>query len=118
MLAMGLLVGLGTVFASIVAMLEKLGHPGLSSASMVSLLLLIALILIVSVAGGVSVVLMMTRQRESELALVGIVGATRRQQVLVPVLEGIFITVSATTLPVLPSLGKPARQVVAQLAAE
>lgn len=132
-----------------------------------SLLLLIALILIISVAGGVSVVLMMSRQRESELALAGIVGATTRQQVLVPVLEGVIITVTATilavimtaigvavfvsgltalglpvpvvfpwkafaiivgisatvviastTLPVLPSLRKPARQVVAQLAAE
>lgn len=167
MLAIGLLVGLGAITSSIVAMLEQIGHPGLDNASIVSLLLLIALILIISVAGGVSVVLMMSRQRESELALAGIVGATTRQQVLVPVLEGVIITVTATilavimtaigvavfvsgltalglpvpvvfpwtafaiivgisaavviastTLPVLPSLRKPARQVVAQLAAE
>lgn len=112
-------------------------------------------------------VLMMSRQRESELARVGVIGATTRQQVLVSALEGVILTVTAvilaavmtavgmavfvsgvtalelpmpvvvpwselavvlaicaaiviaaTTLPVLPSLRKPARQVVAQLAAE
>lgn len=121
----------------------------------------------VAIAGGVAVVLMMSRQRESELALVGVIGATTRQQVLVSALEGVILTVTAvilaavmtavgmavfvsgvtamdlpmpvvvpwselavvlaicaaiviaaTTLPVLPSLRKPARQVVAQLAAE
>ncbi len=54
-------------------------------------------------SGGVSVLLMMSRQRESELALAGIVGATKRQQVLVPVLEGVIITVTATILGASPS---------------
>lgn len=167
MLAIGLLAGLGTITSSLVAMLEQMGRPGLSGATMLSLLILIALFMIISVAGGVAVVLMMSRQRESELALVGVIGATTRQQVLVSALEGVILTVTAvilaavmtavgtavfvsgvtaldlpmpvvvpwselavvlaicaaiviaaTTLPVLPSLRKPARQVVAQLAAE
>ncbi|MFT4136739.1 FtsX-like permease family protein [Microbacterium sp.] len=169
MMAVGLLVGLGSLTASVIALLEELGRHGLEHTSMLSMLFLIGLILLISMSGGVSVVLMMSRQREAELALAGVVGATRRQQVLVPVFEGVIITVTATllglimtgvgmsvfaagvaaldlgvsgriivpwadlavifavsltvvvaatTLPVLRSLRKPARQVVAQLVAE
>lgn len=129
--------------------------------------MLIALVLIVSISGGISVVLMMSRQREAELALAGVAGATPRQQVLITVFEGVIISITATllglvmtavgmavfisglaalglqapfvvpwgdfagvtlvcaaiviaatTLPILRSLRRPARQVVAQLAAE
>lgn len=169
MMAVGLLVGLGSLTASVMALLDELGRHGLEHVSMLSMLFLVGLILLIAMSGGVSVVLMMSRQRESELALAGIVGATKRQQVLVPVLEGVIITVTATllglvmtavgmavfsagvlaldrgvsarivvpwvdlavifglcsavviaatTLPVLRSLDRPARQVAAQLAAE
>lgn len=166
-LTIGLLVGLGTIVASISVLLASMGHPGLSNATLLSTLTLIALVLIISISGGVSVVLMMSRQREAELALAGVVGATPRQQVLVTVFEGVIITVTATllglamtaigmivfvtglaslglqapfvipwgdfaavtgicavvviaatTLPALPSLRRPARQVVAQLSGE
>lgn len=166
-LTIGLLAGLGTIAASIVRLLESMGEPGIENTTLVSLLVLLGLVLIVSVSGGVSVLLMMSRQREAELALAGVVGATPGQQALVTVFEGIIITVTATllglimtvvgmavfvsgltalgldapivvpwadfgtvtiicatvviaatTLPVLPSLRRPARRVVAQLSAE
>lgn len=166
-LSIGLLAGLGTIVASTVALLASIGHPGIGNTTLASMLVLIGLVLIVAVSGGVSVVLMMSKQREADLALAGIVGATTAQQVLVTVLEGVIITVTATilgivmtvvgmtvfitglagiglhapvvvpwtdfalvtaicatvviaatTLPVLPSLSRPARQVAAQLAAE
>ncbi|MFT4259412.1 FtsX-like permease family protein [Microbacterium sp.] len=169
MMAVGLLVGLGSLSATVSGILQELGKGGLEHASLLSLLFMIGLILLISMSGGVSAVLMMSRQREAELALAGVVGATAKQQVLVPVLEGVIITVTATllglvmmgagmslfsagiialdkgvsgriimpwadlgvifavalvvivaatTLPVLRSLQKPARQVVAQLAAD
>lgn len=167
MMAFGLLVGLGVLVASLEVLLAEMGHPGIEQTTTASILVLVGLVLLVSIAGGVSVVLMMSRQREAELALAGVIGATRSQQVLVTVLEGAIITVTATllgvvmaavglivfvaglgalglaapvivpwgvlggvvlvgasvtiavtTLPVLPSLGRSARVVVAQLAAE
>jgi putative ABC transport system permease protein len=166
-LTIGLLVGLGAIVATTVALLEAMGRPSIGSTTLVSLLVLVGLVLIVSVSGGLSVVLMMSRQREGELALAGVVGATPRQQVLVTVFEGVIITVTATllglvmtavgmvvflvglgamgleaaivvpwgdfaavtavcivvviaatTLPTLPSLRRPAREVAAQLAAD
>lgn len=166
-LTIGLLVGLGTIVASTVALLAAIGHPGIEGTTLVSMLVLIALVLIVSISGGISVVLMMSRQREAELALAGVAGATPRQQVLITVFEGVIISITATllglvmtavgmavfisglaalglqapfvvpwgdfagvtlvcaaiviaatTLPILRSLRRPARQVVAQLAAE
>lgn len=167
MFAVGVLFGLGVLLASTSALLESMGRDGLEQAGMSTLLVFVGLVLLVAIAGGVSVVLMMSRQREAELALAGVVGATPRQQVLMSVFEGLVITgtamvlglvmtavgmvvfvvgmgalglaapvaipwqvlavvvaicaliiVAATTLPVLPSLRRSARTVVAQLAAE
>lgn len=168
-MAVGLIVGLQAIVGSVVAVLDQLEREQIEHAGTGAVLGLIGLVLLISISGGVSVVLIMSRQREAELALAGVVGATRRQQVLVPVFEGVIITVSATilglimaavgmavfvigtntldlgvtapvfipwadltvvmllcaavviaatTLPVLKSLEKPARQVVAHLAAE
>ncbi|MBK7820701.1 MAG: hypothetical protein IPJ61_06400 [Tessaracoccus sp.] len=167
MLTVGLLVGLGFIGASAVELMHSMGYEDVQGVTIVSLLVLIALALVISISGGVSVLLMMSRQREAELALSGVIGATPRQQALIPVLEGVIITVTATilglamtasglvvfvvglneiglpasvimpwgllvsvvlicgavvvastTLPVLPSLRRSARQVVAQLSAE
>lgn len=168
-MAVGLLVGFQALVASVAVVLAELGRAGMEHGGTAAVLALIGLVLLISMAGGVSAVLMMSRQREAELALIGVIGATRRQQVLVAVFEGIIITVTATilglimtavamivflvgmnalptgvtaplvmpwaelvvvtvvaaavvvastTLPVLRSLGRPARQVAAQLAAE
>ena len=168
-MAVGLLVGMQAIAGSVIAVLAALQREQIEHAGTAAILGLVGLVLLISVSGGVAVVLMMSRQREAELALAGVVGATRRQQVMIPVFEGIIITVTATilglvmtavgvavfvvgtnnlgrgaiapvvvpwlelvvvvvicaaivvastTLPVLRSLGRPARQVAAQLAAE
>ena len=41
---------------------------------------------------------MMSRQRSADLALAGVLGATPRQQLLVPALEAVIITVTASLL--------------------
>ena len=167
MFAVGVLFGLGVLLTSTSALLRSMGRDPLDQAGISTLLVFVGLVLLVAIAGGVSVVLMMSRQREAELALAGVVGATPRQQVLMSVFEGLIITgtamvlglvmttigmvvfvvgmgalglsapvaipwhvlaavvavcapiiIAATTLPVLPSLRRSARTVVAQLAAE
>lgn len=167
MFSIGVLFGLGMLILSTSALLTSMGRDGFEQAGISSLLIFVGMVLLVAFAGGVSVLLMMSRQREAELALAGVVGATTRQQVLMSVFEGLIITgtaavlglamsgigmtvfvvgmgslglmapvvvpwhvlaavllvgaliiVAATTLPVLPSLRRPARTVVAQLAAE
>lgn len=165
MFSIGVLFGLGMLILSTSALLTSMGRDGFEQhCGISSLLIFVGMVLLVAFAGGVSVLLMMSRQREAELALAGVVGATTRR-VLMSVFEGLIITgtaavlglamsgigmtvfvvgmgslgltapvnwhvlaavllvgaliiVAATTLPVLPSLRRPARTVVAQLAAE
>lgn len=54
--------------------------------------------LLVAFAGGVGTLVMMSRQRDAELALIGISGATPAQRLLVPTLEAVIITVTAVIL--------------------
>lgn len=52
----------------------------------------------IALAGGVGSLLMMGRQRQAELALAGIVGATPTQRTAIPLLEASIITVTAFLL--------------------
>ena len=70
----------------------------MSGATPTTLVTLIGLPLMVAVAGSVGNLIMMSGQRSAELALDGIVGATPRQQVLVPVFEALILTVTACVL--------------------
>lgn len=54
--------------------------------------------LVVSMAGSVGSLVMMARQRDAELALASIVGATPRQRVLLPVFEALIMTTTAVIL--------------------
>lgn len=63
--------------------------------------------LLIAFAGGVGSLLMMSKQRDAELALVGIVGATPRQRIAIPMLEALIITVTSALLSaivIIPSL--------------
>lgn len=100
MFTIGLLVGMSTLAASVTHALELRGMDGLENAGIGTLLGLIGHPLVISVAGGIGAVIMMSRQREAELALAGVTGATPRQQVAVVVLEGVVITTTATILGV------------------
>lgn len=51
--------------------------------------------LAIALAGGVGNLFMMSKQRDAELALFGITGATPAQRRLLPVLEAIILTVTA-----------------------
>ncbi len=100
MFAVGLLVGLmvlsDTLVASFVAAGQ--GSDGMSGSSLHNLLVLIGLPILVSISGAVGSLVMMTRQREAELALDGVLGATPNQQASIPVLEALIIIGTATLL--------------------
>lgn len=57
--------------------------------------------LAIALAGGVGTLIMMSKQRDAELALTGVVGATPAQRVWIAICEGVMITVTASLLGLL-----------------
>lgn len=98
MFAVGFLFGFMAVMDTFVGLLTLMGVRDIEGASVTSLLVLIGLPLVIAVAGAVGNLVMMSRQRSAELALDGIVGATPRQQMLVPLFEALILTVTAALL--------------------
>lgn len=98
MFAVGLLFGVMVVGETFQATLRRLGGPELEGNSTTTLLSILGAGLAIAVAGSVGNLVMMSRQRSADLALVGVLGATPRQQVLVPALEAVIITVTASVL--------------------
>ncbi len=76
----------------------------LDKAGMGAFLSLLGPALAIALAGGVGNLFMMSKQRDAELALVGITGATPNQRRLLPVLEAIILTVTAA-IPATAALG-------------
>lgn len=99
MMAIGLLFGnvaiVDTVFSSAAASGWDLdyGHTGAAS-----LLTTIGLPLLIALAGGVGSLVMMSRQRDAELALSGVVGTTPAQRLAMPVMEGVVIAVTGALM--------------------
>ncbi|MDO5682615.1 MAG: hypothetical protein Q4G46_07295 [Propionibacteriaceae bacterium] len=95
MFAVGLMAGMiatiGTLEASMLAAGRELV---LSSAGPFAIFTLVGAPLIVSGAGAVGGLVMMARQRDAELALASIVGATPRQRILTSLFEALLITVT------------------------
>ncbi|HHU08600.1 MAG TPA: ABC transporter permease [Intrasporangiaceae bacterium] len=104
MFAVGLVFGLMIVGETFVQVAELLGVGRLEGSSATSMLTLIGLPLAVAVAGAVGNLVMMSRQRSAELALDGVIGATPRQQLLVPALEALIITLTASILGLIMSV--------------
>lgn len=73
--------------------------------------------LIISFAAGVASLIMMSKQRDAELALVAIVGATPAQRITAPLLEALIITVTAFLLSVIAIIPSTAFQAYALSAA-
>ncbi|XVX20527.1 FtsX-like permease family protein [Actinomycetota bacterium] len=98
MFAVGLVFGLvafaGTMDRSIS---DSMGIQ-LEGSSAEAMMSMIALPLAIAVAGSVGSLVMMSRQRDAELALDGVIGATPSQQTVIPVLEALIVTVTATVL--------------------
>lgn len=82
--------------------------PDLKPPTLTSYAYLFGLPLIIAFAAGAASLIMMSKQRDAELALVAIVGATPAQRVTAPVLKALIITVTALLLSVIavvPSIG-------------
>lgn len=94
-LLFGMLAIVDTLTASMVASGEDFE---LSSASFFAIFSLIGSALMIAVAGSVGSLVMMSKQRDGELALAGIAGATPAQRLLIPALEALIITVTAVVL--------------------
>lgn len=99
MFTTGLLFGMLLVTDTALAAFRQMGRgENISGATPTTLVTLIGLPLVVAVAGSVGNLIMMSGQRSAELALDGVVGATPRQQILVPVFEALILTVTACVL--------------------
>ena len=101
MFAVGLAFGLLSFGRTLNSTLAALGMPALDGSSMQTLLALFALPLVVAVAGSVGSLVMMSRQRDAELALDGVIGATPAQQAAIPVLEAFLVVVTASIMGLL-----------------
>lgn len=101
MFAVGLAFGLLSFGQTLNATLDSIGLPTLDGSSMETLLALFALPLVVAVAGSVGSLVMMSRQRDAELALDGVIGATPGQQASIPVLEALLVVVTASLMGLL-----------------
>ncbi|MFV0460757.1 MAG: FtsX-like permease family protein [Actinomycetales bacterium] len=98
MLTIGLLFGMLVFYGVILGVARSLGIFDMSTTGIGTLLSFLGLPLLVSMSGGVGSLIMMSKQRDAELALAGIVGATPAQRLCLPVLEGVIITVTGALL--------------------
>lgn len=99
MFSVGLVCGLTGIAATLNSSLAAAGSEiQIENVSLWSVLNFVGLPLIIAVAGGISALLMMARQRDAELALAGIAGATPSQRILIPVLEAVIVSVTASVL--------------------
>lgn len=95
----GLMLGLlslgPTIYATTAASGLEGGAVRLDKAGLGAFLSLLGPALGIALCGGVGNLFMMSKQRDAELALFGITGATPSQRRLLPVLEAIVLTVTA-----------------------
>jgi putative ABC transport system permease protein len=99
MLTIGIFFGMAALGATLQSTLRANGDGTvIEGIGAVDLLPVLGLPLLLSLSGGVGSLIMMSKQRNAELALSGIVGTTPGQRVLMPVLEGVVITVTAALL--------------------
>lgn len=74
---------------------DQLMMPGLDS-----FILVFGLPLLIAFMGGVGSLIMMGRQRDAELALAGIAGATPQQRLMIPLVEAVILTVTSVLIAV------------------
>lgn len=98
MMTIGLLFGMVVMNGVMMGVVRSLGVPELSSAGFVTLASMLGLPLVVALSGGVGSLIMMSKQREAELALAGVAGATPAQRFALPVLEAVIVAVTGALL--------------------
>jgi len=106
MMTIGLFLGMTCTVGSLQSSFDASGITrDLVGTGWRAMIVLLGLPLLVSLSGGVGSLIMMSKQRDAELALLGVAGATPRQRVLVPLLEAVIISVTATILGFVMSAG-------------
>lgn len=100
MMAVGMVLGILLVGNSLVALLETMGNHDMGHGSITTVLVLLGFAFAISASGSVGNLFMMSRQRDAELALEGIIGATPAQRRVVPMLEALIVVVTGTVLAV------------------
>ena len=99
MMTIGLFFGMAAVGGTIQATLAANGDTTqLEGLGMFGLVPILGLPLLLALSGGVGSLVMMTKQRDAELALTGIVGTTPAQRVGMPLVEGVVIAVTGALL--------------------
>lgn len=92
MLVIGTAAGLISITDTLVAVLHEIGFTQpLSGTGYQTFLVLLGLPLLVATSGMVGSLIMMARQRDAELALLGIAGADPRQRLVIPALEALIL---------------------------
>lgn len=93
MFTVGITLGDQAIGASLLATLDRSGiNIPLSNTGWETFLMIFGLPFLVALAGSVGVLVMMSKQRDAELALAGILGATPGQRLVLPALEAVIIT--------------------------
>ncbi|WP_026927352.1 FtsX-like permease family protein [Granulicoccus phenolivorans] len=96
MFTVAILLGMTVVMPTIAATTAAAGYEiQLSGAGIGPVLTMVGPALAIALAGGVGSLLMMSKQRDAELALTGVLGATPGQRRTLPVLEAVIIAVTA-----------------------
>ncbi len=99
MVAIGLLFGAQAIVDTLQSSLLAAGYDiQLSSAGPATMVTMLGLPLLIALAGGVGSLIMMSKQRDAELALSGVIGTTPAQRVAMPIMEGTIIAVTGTIL--------------------
>jgi putative ABC transport system permease protein len=99
MMTVGLLFGMLAVGQVFQSSLYANGYDvRLTGAGFASTLVFLGSPLAIALAGGVGSLVMMSKQRDAELALSGIVGTTPGQRFAMPVMEGVVVTVTGALL--------------------
>ena len=99
MMTIGLFFGMAALGATMQATLAANGDTTeLEGARALDLIPLLGLPLLLALSGGVGSLIMMSKQRDAELALSGIVGTTPAQRLAMPVMEGAIIAVTGAIL--------------------
>lgn len=103
-LMLGLLALGPTIYATSAASGLDGGPITLDKAGIGAFLSLLGPALAIALAGGVGNLFMMSKQRDAELALLGITGATPDQRRVLPLLEAVILVVTAA-IPAVAALG-------------
>ncbi|MGA4670979.1 FtsX-like permease family protein [Propionibacteriaceae bacterium Y1923] len=105
MFTVALLLGMTVIMPTIAATTAKAGlEIQLSAAGLGPVLTMVGPMLAIALAGGVGSLLMMSKQRDAELALTGVLGATPSQRRVLPILEAVIIAGTAL-FPALVAVG-------------